>query len=69
METIKQTGYKPKRFKKSVDNFYNDIHKQRIEICKKCKFYKSCGGAWKNIIDIYGEKEIKNLAKKHKCLI
>jgi len=69
METIKQTGYNPKRFKKSTDNSYNDIHKQRIEICKKCKFYKSCGGIWKDIINIYGENGIKDLAKKHKCLM
>jgi len=69
METIKQTGYKPKRFRKSIDNSYNDIHKQRIEICKKCKFYKSCGGIWKDIIDIYGENDIKDLAKKHRLSI
>ena len=68
METIKQTGYKPERFEKSADNLYEDIHKQRIEVCKNCKFNESCGGVWKETLDLYGKKEIEYLAIKYKCL-
>jgi len=67
-EKIKQTGYKPKRFEKSADNLYEDIHKQRIKVCKNCKFNKSCGGVWKEALDLYGKEEIELLAKKHDCL-
>ncbi len=69
METIKQTGYKPKRFEKSADDFYEDIHKRRIKICQNCKFNKSCGGIWKDELDLYGKKEIEYLAKKYECLM
>jgi len=68
MEEIKQTGYKPKRFEKSADDLYKDIHKQRIKVCENCKFNKSCGGIWKETLDLYGKEEIKLLAKKHDCL-
>ncbi len=64
----KQIGYKPERFKKSDKNFYEDRHKGRIKICKKCKFSKFCGGVWKDYVDLYGEKEIELLAKKHSCI-
>ena len=68
VEIEKQIGYKPKRFEKSVDDFYEDIHKQRTKICRSCKFSQSCGGVWKDYLDLYGDSEIKFLAKKHKCL-
>ena len=68
MEIEKQTGYKPKRFEKSIGNFYKDIHKKRIKTCQGCKFSKSCGGVWKNYLTLYGEKEIDYLATKHNCL-
>ena len=67
IEIEKQTGYKPKRFEKSTNDFYKDIHKQRIKICQNCKFLKSCGGIWKNYLDLYGDKEIEYLVKKHNC--
>ncbi len=62
----KQVGYKPERFKKSDKNFYEDIHKERVKICKNCKFSKVCGGVWKNYIDLYGEQEIEYLVAKHR---
>jgi len=68
VEIEKQIGYQPKRFEVSSDNFYEDIHKQRIEICQKCKFFQSCGGIWKDYLNLYGTKEIEYLAIKHKCL-
>ena len=68
MEEIKQTGYKPKRFEKSADNLCEDIHKQRIQVCRNCKFNKSCGGVWKENLDLYGREEIELLAEKHNCL-
>lgn len=64
----KQIGYKPKRFEKSVNNFYEDIHKKRINVCQSCRFSKSCGGIWKNYLNLYGEEEIESLATKHNCL-
>ena len=64
----KQVGYKPERFKESDKNFYEDIHKERIKVCKNCKFSKFCGGVWKDYVDLYGEKEIELLAKKHNCV-
>lgn len=65
---IKQVGYGPKRFKKEKGNIYSDFHKKRIEICKSCQFFKECGGVWKDYLDLYGQKEIIALAKKHQCL-
>jgi radical SAM protein with 4Fe4S-binding SPASM domain len=64
----KQVGYKPERFKKSDKNFYEDIHKERIKICKNCKFSKICGGVWRDYTDLYGKREIELLAKKHNCI-
>lgn len=67
-EIQKQIGYQPKRFEKSADDFYEDVHKKRIRICQNCKFSKACGGVWINHLDLYGEQEIKYLATKHNCL-
>jgi cyclic pyranopterin phosphate synthase len=66
-QITKQTGYDPKRFSKSKKS-YKDIHKQRINICKKCRFNKECGGIWKESLDVYGKEEIESLAKKHKFI-
>ncbi len=72
-EEFKQVGYKPKRFDKSADEFYGDIHKQRVEVCHQCKFCKNCGGIWLDYLELYGrergEKELFNLAQKNRCLI
>jgi len=65
----KQVGYKPQRFKRSKDDIYEDVHKKRIKICSKCKFFKSCGGIWKNYIDLYGKNEVSYLVNKNNCLI
>ena len=67
-EIEKQIGYKPKRFEKSKNEFYQDIHKERIKACRSCKFSQFCGGIWKDYLDLYGKEEIKYLAKKNKCL-
>ncbi len=64
----KQVGYKPVRFKKKENDIYTDIHKERINTCVKCKFYKECGGIWKDYLDLYGQKEIMALSQKHQCL-
>jgi len=66
--TAKQVGYKPRRFKKEEGDVCLDIHKERIKLCENCKFYKECGGVWKDYLDLYGEKEIITLAKEHQCL-
>ncbi len=63
----KQIGYKPERIEKRKQ-IYGDIYKKRIEICKNCKFYKKCGGVWKDYLNLYGQEEIINLAKEHQCL-
>jgi len=65
--STKQIGYSPKRLSNEKE-IYTDIYKRRIETCKNCRFYKECGGIWKNYLDLYGQKEIINLAKKHQCL-
>jgi len=65
----KQVGYNPKRFKKSKNDIYQDIHKKRIKVCHKCKFFKSCGGIWENYLDLYGEKEVNSFIKKNNCLL
>jgi len=66
--TAKQVGYKPRRFKKEEGDVCFDIHKERIKICENCKFYKECGGVWKDYLDLYGQEEIVGLAKTHLCL-
>jgi len=66
-KTFKQVGYRPKRLKKEGE-IYKDIHKERIEICENCKFYRECGGIWKDYLDLYGQEGVINLAQKHRCL-
>jgi MoaA/NifB/PqqE/SkfB family radical SAM enzyme len=68
METIKQVGYNPKRIEISSDGVYSDVYRTNIEICKKCKHYKNCGGIWKEYLNIYGSQEVFKLAKKNNCL-
>lgn len=65
--TFKQVGYEPKRLEKER-GIYKDIHKKRIEICKNCKFYKECGGIWKEYLNLYGQEEFITLAQEHQCL-
>lgn len=66
-EITHQVGYRPKRL--SLEKgIYEDIHKLRIEICKKCLFFKSCGGVWKDYLNLYQGKEVVQLAKKNQCL-
>jgi cyclic pyranopterin phosphate synthase len=66
--TAKQVGYKPIRFEKEKGDVYTDIHKKRIAICAKCKFYRECGGVWKDHLDLYGDKKIIILAQRNQCL-
>lgn len=70
VESTRQIGYHSKRFKvKRQNHFYEDIHKQRIPICKKCKFYNSCGGIWKEYLSLYGAEEIKDFILINNCLV
>ncbi len=66
--SAQQVGYRPRRFEKEKGNIYLDIHKERIEICQRCRFFKECGGVWQDYLNLYGPKEIIALAQKHKCL-
>jgi len=69
-EITKQVGYKPDRFEIFADDvYYVDKHKQRIKICQNCKFFKICGGIWKDYLELYGERGLRNIARKHGCLI
>ena len=67
--TAKQVGYKPRRFEKEKGDIYTDVHKKRIAICTRCKFYKECGGVWKDHLDLYSDKEIIVLAQRNQCLV
>jgi len=67
MENSQQIGYNPERLSVDKEGVYSDAYRLNIDICKKCKFYKECGGLWKDYLDLYGSKEIINLAKKNNC--
>jgi len=67
METIQQVGYNSERISVDEQGVYSDTYRLNIDICKECKFYKECGGIWKNYLDLYGSGEIINLAKKNHC--
>ncbi len=67
--TAEQVGYRPMRFEKEKGNIYSDIHKERIEVCQRCRFFKECGGVWQDYLNLYGPKEVIALAQKHKCLL
>jgi len=67
METSQQVGYNAERITVDNQGIYSDTCRLNISICKKCKFYKECGGLWKNYLDLYGSREIINLAKRHHC--
>jgi len=66
-KTFKQVGYEPKRLEKGRD-IYKDIHKKRMKICKKCNFYKECGGIWKDYLNLYDQEEIIIIARRNQCL-
>ena len=68
IEITNQIGYHPKRFNVTKESKVIDIHKKRLDICKKCRFYNSCGGVWKEYLKIHGGNEIGILASKNKCL-
>ncbi len=67
-ETSQQVGYNPKRIAKSDKGVYVDAYRTEVAICAQCRYYKECGGTWKEYLDKFGPAEIKVLAKKHKCL-
>ena len=60
---IKQVGYKPNRFKKE-SNVYYDIHKIRSPKCAFCKYNKECGGFWKSYLNNYDGDLIKPIKSK-----
>jgi MoaA/NifB/PqqE/SkfB family radical SAM enzyme len=67
MDTAKQVGYNPKRISVNEKGIYSDIYREEIDVCKKCKFYRECGGIWREYLKLYGSNEVSNLAKKHNC--
>lgn len=68
METAQQVGYDPKRISLDEQGVYSDIYRRNIDLCKKCKFYRECGGLWQAYLDLYGSRELINLAQKNGCL-
>ncbi len=68
VNNFNQVGYNPKRFDLEKGGIYNDIHKRRMVICKKCFFVKNCAGIWNNYLNIYGQRDVYNLAKENGCL-
>lgn len=67
-EAATQLGYGAKRMSRQKDGLYKDVHRTQIDICQQCKFYKSCGGIWKDYLALFGGREIEELARRHKCL-
>ena len=68
LETSQQVGYNPKRIEISNEGVYQDVYRENIDTCKKCRYYKECGGIWRAYLERYGGIEIQDLAKKHGCL-
>jgi cyclic pyranopterin phosphate synthase len=60
---INQVGYKPKRFFKERDVYY-DIHKTLLKQCEKCIFYQQCGGIWTPYIKLFDTKFVKPIINK-----
>tara|TARA_Y100000031_G_C8241257_1_gene395805 strand:+ start:195 stop:1184 length:990 start_codon:yes stop_codon:yes gene_type:complete len=67
VEISKQIGYNPERISVNKQGSYTDVYRLNIDICKKCKFYKECGGVWKPYLNLYGPEEIISLSKKNNC--
>jgi len=67
-DTNLQVGYDPKRISVDKRGKYRDAHRINIKICARCRYYKECGGIWKEYLDLYGEDEINKLVIKNKCL-
>ncbi len=68
METSLQVGYNPKRIEIDEQGGYSDVYRQNVDICKKCQYYKECGGIWRSYLEKYGDLEVEKLAIKHSCL-
>jgi len=66
-QTSQQVGYNPKRIAQNKEGIYADDYRVNIAICEKCKYYKECGGIWKEYLIRFGEGEKNNLAKKNDC--
>ena len=69
LDDYRQIGYDPKRLKKNKKGFYQDIHRQNVDFCQRCRYYKECGGLWKEYLERFGDKELSRLAKKNACLL
>ncbi|MFH0891603.1 MAG: radical SAM protein [Candidatus Falkowbacteria bacterium] len=65
----RQVGYDPERVKADKNGKYHDVYRINVGICGRCRYYKECGGIWKEYLDTHGEKEVSDLAAKNKCLI
>jgi len=68
LETSQQVGYNPKRIELDSEGIYRDVYRENTGICRKCKYYKNCGGIWNNYLNLFGVKEVVKLAKKNNCL-
>lgn len=66
-ETNHQVGYNPKRIVVDKSGKYRDAYRINIKICAQCRYYKECGGIWKEYLDLYGCDEIAELAGKNRC--
>lgn len=67
-ETSFQVGYDPKRIEQSEKGIFTDTYRENIAICAGCRYYKECGGVWREYLNRYGGAEIKKLAAKNGCL-
>ena len=43
------------------DGVYKDTHKFYLNKCLECPHYKTCGGFWREEIELYGEEKITSL--------
>lgn len=67
LETSRQVGYRPRRIEKDKTGGYSDVYRRNVEICRECRYYKECGGVWKDYLERYGDAAVKKLAAAHGC--
>jgi cyclic pyranopterin phosphate synthase len=58
VDEFQQVGYNPRRFSNKGD-FYEDIHKTRLDACADCVMRKRCAGIWKPYPRIFGLASVK----------
>jgi len=67
LETSLQVGYNPSRTRLNSNGVYEDFYKKHVKICSRCRFYRECGGIWKNYLTLFSVKEFKKMAKRNRC--